>query len=74
LHEREEKLIPGEIVPIEVEIWATSMVFEPGHRIRLDINAHDGSHYFSAYNLEQNSIYVGGQYPSRVILPIIPSE
>jgi uncharacterized protein len=74
LHEREEKLIPGEIVPIEVEIWATSMVFEPGHRIRLDIDAHDGSHYFSAYNLYDNSIYVGGEYPSRLILPIIPIQ
>jgi uncharacterized protein len=74
LHEREEKLVPGEIVPIEVEIWATSMVFEPGHRIRLDIDAHDGSHYFSAYNLYDNSIYVGGEYPSKLILPIIPIQ
>jgi hypothetical protein len=73
LHEREEKLIPGEIVPIEVEIWATSMVFEPGHRIRLDIDAHDGDHYFSAYNLYDNSIYVGGEYPSKLILPVIPN-
>lgn len=73
LHEREEKLIPGEIVPIEVEIWATSMVFEPGHRIRLDIDAHDGNHYFSAYNLYDNSIYVGGEYPSKLILPVIPN-
>tara|TARA_B100001250_G_scaffold165213_1_gene142236 strand:- start:22472 stop:24151 length:1680 start_codon:yes stop_codon:yes gene_type:complete len=73
-HDEEQKLIPGEVVPIEVEIVATSMVFQKGQRIRLDINAHDGDHYFAAYNLENNSIYIGGEYPSYVQLPIIPSK
>ena len=73
-HDEEQKLTPGEVVPIEVEIVATSMIFEKGQRIRLDINAHDGDHYFAAYNLENNSIYLGGEYPSYVQLPIIPSK
>jgi uncharacterized protein len=73
-HDEEQKLTSGEIVPIEVEIWATSMIFEAGHRIRLDVNAHDGQHYFAAYNLENNTIYTGGDRASYVVLPIIPSE
>ncbi len=73
-HDDEQKLTPGEVVPISIEIWATSMIFEAGHRIRLDVNAHDGEHYFAAYNLANNSIYTGGERASYVVLPIIPAE
>lgn len=71
-HDEEQKLTPGEIVPIEVEIWATSMVFGEGDRIRLDVNAHDGQHYFAAYNLRDNTIYTGGEFASYVLLPLVP--
>ena len=73
-HDEEQKLTPGEVVPIEVEIWATSMVFEAGSRIRLDVNAHDGQHYFAAYNLGENTIYTGGERASYVVLPIVPPQ
>ncbi len=73
-HDEEEKLAPGEVVPIEVEIWATSMVFGAGDRMRLDVNAHDGQHYFAAYNLKDNTIYTGGERASCVLLPIVPAE
>ena len=71
-HDEEQKLTPGEIVPIQVEIWPTSMVFARGHRIRLDVQPHDGEHYFAAYKLKNNSIYTGGERASYVLLPIIP--
>ncbi len=73
-HDEEQKLEPGEVVPIEVEIWATSMIFKQGHRIRLDIQPHDGEHYFAAYKLKNNSIYTGGDRASYVLLPIIPGK
>jgi putative CocE/NonD family hydrolase len=73
-HDALQKLTPGEVVPIEVEIWATSMVFEAGSRIRLDVNAHDGQHYFAAYNLGDNTIYTGGDRASYVLLPIVPAK
>lgn len=73
-HDEEQKLTPGEVVPIEVEIWATSMIFEAGSRIRLDVNAHDGQHYFAAYNLGDNTIYTGGDRASYLVLPIVPPK
>ena len=73
-HDEEQKLAPGEIVPVEVEIWATSMVFRKGHRIRLDVQSHDGEHYFAAYNLGNNSIYTGSSHPSYVLLPVVPDR
>jgi len=73
-HDEEQKLEPGEVVPIEMEIWPTSMVFKKGHRIRLDVQPHDGDHYFAAYKLKNNSIYLGGDRASYVQLPIIPHQ
>jgi hypothetical protein len=57
-----------------VEIWATSMVFDVDDRIRLDVNAHDGQHYFAAYNLHDNTIYTGGERSSYVLLPMVPAR
>ena len=73
-HTTEEKLQPGEVVPIEVEIWPTSMVFQPGSRIRLDVLPTDGNHYFSSYHLKNNSIYTGADRASYVLLPIVPPK
>jgi predicted acyl esterase len=71
-HDVEQKLRPGEVVKVEVEIWPTSMVYEKGSRIRLDVQPHDGQHYFSAYHLQKNTIYTGADRASYVLLPIVP--
>ena len=71
-HDEEQKLHPGEVVKVEVEIWPTSMIFQKGSRIRLDVQPHDGQHYFSAYHLKNNTVYTGGEHASYVLLPIVP--
>ena len=73
-HDEEQKLTPGGVVPVQVEIWATSMVFKAGHRIRLDVQPHDGQHYFAAYALGNNTIYTGGDRASYVLLPFVPTK
>ena len=65
---------PEEWVKVEVEVWPTSMVYEKGTRIRLDVQPHDGQHYFSAYHLKNNTIYTGGDRASYVLLPVIPAQ
>ena len=32
---------PGSIVPVEIEIWPTSVVFEPGERLVLEVASED---------------------------------
>jgi putative CocE/NonD family hydrolase len=73
-HDEEQKLKPGEVVPIQVEIWPTSMVFQKGTRIRIDVMPHDGARYFGAYHLKNNTVYVGGDRASYVLLPIVPAK
>jgi uncharacterized protein len=78
-------LVPGEIYELRFELWGTSNVFLPGHRLRLEItssnfprfdcNTNTGGNigFETADNfvLALNRIYHGPDYPSRLILPII---
>ena len=61
-------------MPVEIDIWPTSMVFQKGSRIRLDVMPHDGARYFSVYHLKNNTLYLGGDRASYVLLPIVPPK
>jgi uncharacterized protein len=77
-HQRRLFLHPGEVVPVDVEIWPTSMVFRKGHRIRLDIQPRDGlgsqsyMHYHADYNTGTNTLHAGGEREGYLLLPVIP--
>lgn len=77
-HTRRLYLEPGEVVPVDVEIWPTSMVFKKGHRIRLDVQPRDGVgsqgylHYHADYNTGTNTIHAGGDREAWLLLPVIP--
>lgn len=68
---------------IEVDLWSTSMVFAKGHRIRVSVTSSNypryeknhnvgvlGSH-LGASEVAMNRIHMGGQYASRILLPVI---
>jgi putative CocE/NonD family hydrolase len=40
-HDRKESLHPGEVYELDVEIWPTSIVIPPGHRLGLTIRGSD---------------------------------
>lgn len=40
-HDEVQKLTPGAVYPLDVEIWPTSMVFPPGYRLTLRIQGRD---------------------------------
>lgn len=76
-------LDPGEIAEYEIDLWATSNVFLPGHRIRLEI----ASSNFPRFDRNPNTgtepgepvepipahqtIFHDREHPSRLILPIV---
>ena len=74
---------PGEFT---IEMYPTSLVFRRGHRIRLDIsssnfprfdvnpNTGEPLNQNRRWRIADNSVYHDAQYPSRIILPIIPSS
>jgi uncharacterized protein len=82
--DREVLLTPGQVERYDIDLWFTSRVFEPGHRLRVSIS----SALFPKYdrnlntggNNERDSTFVvahqrllhDGGHPSHVLLPVIP--
>lgn len=75
-HDEEQKMVPGEVYEVEVEVWPVSHVFKEGHRIRLDIGSYAPGFYSQApYKTGQkNSIVMSGDHNSYLQLPIIPKR
>ena len=73
-HDREDKLVPGEVYDAEVEIWPIAQEFREGHRIRLDIAPYGPGFFRHArYKLgPANTILMGGTTASYLQLPIAP--
>ncbi|HTO06703.1 MAG TPA: CocE/NonD family hydrolase [Myxococcota bacterium] len=81
-HDELAKVAPGEIVPVEVEIWPTSIVLEPGERLVLELAAHDEPRIAPFLHddprdrvLAQTiTLHTGGRFDSRLLLPLIPAR
>jgi len=80
-HHRSIPVEPGKICEYAMAIMETSNVFRAGHRIQLIIKGQDsrweeGDHYFHLNNMKEtkHSIYHCDEYPSYLLLPIIPSS
>jgi predicted acyl esterase len=80
-HQKEIKLKPGEIVPVEIEIWPSSTLFEAGEKLRITVQGNDIYFYpeemhtnghTRTVNKGQHVIYSGGRYDSHLLVPVIP--
>jgi uncharacterized protein len=75
---------PGEVYPFTIEMYPTSLVFQKGHRIRLDISSSNFPRFDINPNTGEplndnrrlavavNTIYEDAQHPSQILLPVIP--
>jgi hypothetical protein len=82
-HLREIKLKAGEIVPVEIEIWPSSALFEQGERLRVVVQGSDIYSYpeerhtnghTATVNKGEHVIYTGGKYDSHLLVPVIPAD
>lgn len=80
-HKRELKVKPGEIVPVDIEIWPSGTHFDPGETLRLVIQGSDIHNYpkpvmcdrhEDSVNQGNHIIYSGGQYDSHLLIPVVP--
>jgi hypothetical protein len=81
-HRREQKLAPGEIVPVDVEIWPSGTRFDPGQSLRLVVQGRDIYDYPkpSVYarheetvNAGDHVIHTGGKYDTHLLVPVVPA-
>ena len=77
--DRIEKLQPGEIAEIEIDLFPIGMTFYPGEQLRLVISGKNslgaimpGTQGYVPENKGQHIIHTGGAHPSYLQLPIKP--
>jgi putative CocE/NonD family hydrolase len=82
--EHAELMKPGEAYPFTIEMYPTSLIFQKGHRIRLDISSSNFPRFDVNPNTGEplnnnrrsevavNTIYEDAQHPSQILLPVIP--
>jgi predicted acyl esterase len=80
-HLKEQRLEPGEIVPVEIEIWPSGTRFAAGEQLRLLVQGSDIQQYPTgvvsmAHSVTRNTgthvIHAGGRYDSFLLVPIVP--
>lgn len=80
-HDEVQKVPKGEIVKLEIGIWCMGVDYEEGQSLQVDIlGQYPGFNEVAAFskprpesekNKGQHNIHYGGDYPSRVIIPIV---
>ena len=68
-----DRVVPGEVAELEFELWATSVLFRKGHRIRIAVAGADADTFLRyprdgtvpVLTVERNN-----HYASRVSLPV----
>ncbi len=81
--DREKLLKPGEVVPIDVDMWSTSLILNTGHKLRVqvtsssargfDVNPNTGKPFRSSdKRIAKNVLYMDSKHPSHVLLPVAP--
>lgn len=79
-HQKDEKLSPGEIVPVEIEIWPHSRIWHKGEQLRVRVaGRYIREGWFEplmwdADNKGRHVIHSGGQYDSYLQIPVIPPK
>ncbi len=72
-------------IPVNVDLHTTSIVFAKGHKIRLSVSSSNYPRFEKNLNVRmnadgeplgeprpaKNSLFVGGKYPSQLLLPVI---
>ena len=82
--DKEVPLTPGSVERYDMDLWFTSRVFEPGHRIRVAVSSalfpkYDRNLNTGANNERDSAFVVAHQrllhdtaHPSHVTLPVVP--
>lgn len=84
-HETEELLVPGECVPVEIELWPSSTLFRAGETLRLVVAGYDiylrepglmlpFAEHQETRNRGTHVLRMGGQYDSELRVPVVPEN
>ena len=72
-----------EIYEVEIDLWSTSYLFNPGHQIRVSVSSSNYPRFLAnpntkeplaqnqSYRIAQNMLHIGESCPSSVVLPLV---
>jgi putative CocE/NonD family hydrolase len=81
LHEQELHLQPGERVPVDIEIWASSTLLRGGESLRVVVQGHDSFKltpkgpmlgHDNLRNAGTHLLHTGGDFDAHLLVPVIP--
>ena len=84
--ETPELAVPGTVYELNIKIWRTAYIFEPGHALRVAIQSSNEPRYTVNPNnglpigedgpllVARNTVYLDANRPSHVTLPIVPTS
>jgi predicted acyl esterase len=81
----EEPIVPGEVYPVDIEVWPTNVVVEAGGQLVLEVSSGDtqGAGLFEHNSVEDrspeklegmNHIHFGAGHENWLLMPIIPAR
>jgi len=77
-------LVPDAVTSFTIDLWATSYVFAPGHRLRVEISSSNFPRFDRNLNTGEDqatgtrmqtarqTVFHDRRHPSHVVLPVIP--
>ncbi len=84
LHRQELPLRPDEVVPVDIEIWPSCVLYRAGETLQVVIQGKDFDYGNAAHgptmghgplrNEGQHSICTGGEWDSHLLVPVIPRQ
>ncbi|MHB8521158.1 MAG: CocE/NonD family hydrolase [Limisphaerales bacterium] len=79
---REKPLKPGKVYPFVIDLWSTSIIFNRGHQLRVQVTSSSAPGYDPNPNtgapfrsndetrVAHNTIYLDGRHASGIVLPV----
>jgi predicted acyl esterase len=80
MHAREERLAPGEVVAVDIEVWPSGTRFEAGDALEVRIMGSDpypGAALWrhpATRNRGTHVVHAGGEWDSQLVLSVLVPE
>ncbi|MGB3623047.1 MAG: CocE/NonD family hydrolase C-terminal non-catalytic domain-containing protein, partial [Ketobacter sp.] len=77
--EKSQPLVPGEVVKMQIEIFPTSTIIRKGNKLRVAISPSNQAQAMLNYPRQAmaeggvTTLHISPEYPSSVVLPIVPT-
>ncbi len=83
---KSEPMEPGKIYELDIDLWSTSLVVSPGHRVRVAISSSNSPRFEPNPNtgkpfgtddkteVATNTVYMNASHPSHILLPVAPHQ